>query len=206
MVKSGEVINGYRDQILIMAEPLNKFFNDNVEYRNQLLIFASSCMDALQIIGFYRWSRFGSSWRFMITFASFYVFRVLVQSLWYIEKPPGYDWGFPGYMSIFVGYGTTTDFFYSGHVGCCVVHALEFNTVGWNIMSYFAIFAMFTQAFTMVVLRSHYTVDMIAGVIFAHYAFILVERHIYLVDYHVFGIPLEKRMATSNEDFKGEHP
>ena len=47
MAKSGEVINGYRDQILIMAEPLNKFFNENVEYRNQLLIFASSCMDAL---------------------------------------------------------------------------------------------------------------------------------------------------------------
>ena len=47
----------------------------------------------------------------------------------------------------------------------------------------------------MVALRSHYSVDMISGVLFAHYIFILAERYSYLIDWYVFGIPLEKRLA-----------
>lgn len=37
---------------------------------------------------------------------------------------------------------------------------------------------------------------MIAGVIFAHYFFIIVEKYSYIFDTHVLGIPLEKRLAT----------
>ena len=48
----------------------------------------------------------------------------------------------------------------------------------------------------MVALRSHYTMDMISGVIFAHYLWIMSERYSYLIDWHIFGIPLEKRMAA----------
>jgi len=47
---------------------------------------------------------------------------------------------------------------------------------------------------------------MIAGIIFAHYIYILSEKYCYLMDWYVFGIPLAKRMATSNDDFKEENP
>ena len=127
-------------------------------------------------------------------------------NVWLIEKPPGYDWGYPGYMSIYVGYGSTADFFYSGHVGICMLHFLEFQAVGWICMSYYCLFVMFIQTFTMVALRSHYTVDMISGMIFAHYIWILCERYIYIWDWHCLGIPLEKRMAESVHEYQGEHP
>ena len=52
----------------------------------------------------------------------------------------------------------------------------------------------------MVALRSHYTMDMISGVIFAHYLWIMSEKYSYLVDWYVFGIPLEKRMATGLDE------
>ena len=48
----------------------------------------------------------------------------------------------------------------------------------------------------MIALRSHYTMDMISGAIFAHYLWIMSEKYSYLVDWHIFGIPLEKRMAA----------
>lgn len=98
-------------------------------------------------------------------------------------------------MSLYVGYGTSADFFYSGHVGICVIHYLEFKACGWFYFSYFSLLVCFLQAFTMVALRSHYSVDMISGVLFAHYIFILAERYSYLIDWYVFGIPLEKRLA-----------
>lgn len=64
---------------------------------------------------------------------------------------------------------------------------------------------MFAQAFTMVVLRSHYTVDMISGLIFAHYVFILAEKYSFIIDWYILGIPLEKRLATSKDDFREEN-
>ena len=54
---------------------------------------------------------------------------------------------------------------------------------------------MVLQIFLMIALRSHYTIDMFAGVIIAHYFFIISEKYVYLIDWHLLGIPLEKRMA-----------
>jgi hypothetical protein len=47
----------------------------------------------------------------------------------------------------------------------------------------------------LIALRAHYTIDIIFGIIIGHYAFILAEKYSYIVDWLVFGIPLEKRMA-----------
>ena len=114
----------------------------------------------------------------------------------YVEFPDGYDWGFPGFMSIFVPYGETADFFYSGHVGICMIMFLEFWAVKWYFMAFYSIFTMHAQVFLMIALRSHYTMDMISGVIFAHYLWILSEKYSFIVDQYIFGIPLEKRMAS----------
>lgn len=206
LTKGGEVVNGFSDVILQYFEGLNKFFIRNTEYRNQLLIFASSLVDSMQLIQFIRWSRWGITWRLMLACAVFYLFRALVQNVWFVEKPPGYNWAFPGYISIYVGYGSTADFFYSGHVGICILHHLEFKAIGWYTLSYFSIFVMFVQAFTMVALRSHYSVDMISGALFAHYIFILSERYSYLIDWYILGIPLDKRLASSNDHFSEENP
>jgi hypothetical protein len=64
---------------------------------------------------------------------------------------------------------------------------------------------MFVQAFIMVVLRSHFTVDMISGLVFAHYLFVMAERHSYLIDWHIMGIPLDKRMAIPGEDSRDKN-
>lgn len=45
----------------------------------------------------------------------------------------------------------------------------------------------------MVCLRGHYFIDLISGVIFAHYAWMLSERYSYLVDVKLFRIPFQKR-------------
>ena len=58
----------------------------------------------------------------------------------------------------------------------------------------------------MIVLRSHYSIDMIAGIIVAHYFWIMSEKYSYYVDWHIFKTPLAKRMAKelplSEEELK----
>lgn len=112
--------------------------------------------------------------------------------------PAGYNWAFPGVFSIFVPYGKTADFFYSGHVGICMIQYLEFNSNGQKLWSMFAIFVMFCQVFLMIALRSHYTIDMISAVIFAHYFWIMAEKFSFIIDWYIFRIPLAKRLANDN--------
>jgi|TARA_B110001450_G_C17550705_1_gene452555 hypothetical protein len=48
----------------------------------------------------------------------------------------------------------------------------------------------------MIALRSHYTMDMLAAVIFAHYFWIMSEKYSFIIDWYIFRIPLAKRLAN----------
>ena len=67
--------------------------------------------------------------------------------------------------------------------------------MGWHVHSLFALLVLLLETFTMIVLRAHYTIDIVSGIAFAHYFFIMAEKYSYLVDYYIFGIPLQKRRA-----------
>ena len=176
--------------VLIWTLPLNEYFREDVTRRNILLICCSCFLDLLMLVSFYRFVRYATTWRFFIALILFYSIRMALQHIFYVEFPQGYDWGWPGFFSLFVPYGETADFFYSGHVGVCMIQFLEFYSVGWFWWSLYAILTMCLQIFLMISLRSHYTMDMISGVVFAHYLWIMSEKYSYLVDWHIFGIPL----------------
>ena len=77
---------------------------------------------------------------------------------------------------------------------------LEFNAVGWRYWSYYALFTLVLETFVLIVLRAHYTIDIVAGIVFAHYFWILSEKYSYSIDWWIFRIPLEKRMAKERSD------
>ena len=179
---------------------MNEYFNDDKTARNVILIISSLFIDILMFTGLYRFVRYGTTWRLIIAMSLFYSVRFIVQHLWYVEYPEGYNWGYPGFFSVFVPYGQTADFFYSGHVGICMMFFLEFYAVGWYIWSYYALFTLVFEAFVLIILRAHYTMDILAGVVFAHYFWILSEKYSYTVDWWLFRIPLGKRMAKERSE------
>ena len=52
----------------------------------------------------------------------------------------------------------------------------------------------------MITLRSHYTVDMLAALIFAHYFYIIADKHSYVFDLFVFGIGKKESTQNKNND------
>lgn len=59
----------------------------------------------------------------------------------------------------------------------------------------------------MVCLRGHYFIDLISGVIFAHYIWMMSERYSYLVDVKLFNIPFKKRFPMyTHSCVKCQHP
>jgi|TARA_B110000285_G_C14833407_1_gene471947 hypothetical protein len=116
--------------VLVYTKPLNQFFLDHLKDRNYMLIFCSGLLDTCTLYSMYRWIRYSPSWRFVMALAMFYVLRGITTNIFQVEMPQGYNWAFPGVFSIFVPYGKTADFFYSGHVGGCMIQYLEFNANG----------------------------------------------------------------------------
>jgi hypothetical protein len=69
-------VRGVHDLVFIYTEPLNKFFLEHIKFRNYLLIFCSTEMDIMTLTSFYRFARYSTTWRFIITLLVFYVLRL----------------------------------------------------------------------------------------------------------------------------------
>jgi hypothetical protein len=58
---------------------------------------------------------------------------------------------------------------------------------------------MISQIFMMVALRSQYTMNMMAALIFANYFWFMAEKYSYIIDWYVLGIPLSKRLTNDSQ-------
>ncbi len=131
------------------------------------------------------------------TCLTFYGLRALTQATVTLPYPKeGFLWYYPGFPSLYIHYGETPDFWWSGHIGFCFIMYLEFRAAGWIWWSYFSLFVLVYTFAMLTITRFHYSVDMIAGLIIGHYLWIMYDKYVYFFDYHVLGIPLHKRLAT----------
>lgn len=78
-----------------------------------------------------------------------------------MRYPPGIYWDDPGFPSLIVPYGDTTDFFYSGHVGFLNIAALEWYKQKIYKMTYLTVFVMFYTIFVLLIFRAHYSIGKI---------------------------------------------
>ena len=105
-----------------------------------------------------------------------------------MTRLPGFSYFDPGIYSLTVPYHDVNDFFYSGHVGTCLLIVLEYRAAKYYKMSYFTLFILLNQWTMLFLVRTHYIIDLITGVIMAHYMFIQAERLSFISDVLVLGI------------------
>ena len=162
------------DHLYNQLEPINKVLRENVQLKNAIIITAGLIMDLLFLIISIRFICFHKNCRLLATLVVFYLIRGIIQNMFSFGMPNDYIWGFPGMYSLVVSYYPINDFFYSGHVGSCLISYLEFRRDGCHIMKKIAFSAIFIEAFVLLVTRAHYSIDLIGGVVFAHYLYIII--------------------------------
>ena len=89
-----------------------------------------------------------------------------------MRTPSDYLWKNPGVPSIFVPY-SIGDFFYSGHVGLLFAISLELFEYKLYWLALVSIIFNVYNAIILVVTRSHYSIDIVGGIVFSHYFYIL---------------------------------
>jgi len=171
----GHVPECIRDEMQEVTLPITQFLDQNRAYRNALIILASFMIDFNVIYITIRWFLFDRNYKLFTTCFMFYLFRMFLQNVFFMRFPTDYVWGHPGLFSIAVPYAPANDFFFSGHVGLCTISFIYFKRAGRKYMAPFALVTIAIEFFTLLVTRAHYFIDLVIGIIVAHYIYLLVD-------------------------------
>lgn len=161
--------SGLSDAVHEWTEPVNRFLRGHPGWTDTLLIATSAVIDALGL--FLLGSAIvGPTIRPFLGLFILYVLRQVCQGLCALPEPRGCIWRRPGFPSLLVTYGTANDLFFSGHTAIAVYGAIELAAHGgaWGLWLGLAIAV--GEAFTVLVLRAHYTMDVFAAVVTALWA------------------------------------
>jgi PAP2 superfamily protein len=159
-------VAGIGDAIHQWTGPLNAYFFENTREANALLIVSSGLIDGLGIFLLARWL-FGSSVRPFLGLLILLGLRQIMQAVCMLPAPPHAVWHYPGVPSLFVTYGVTTDYFFSGHTAIAVLGATELARLDKRWPTVLGVATVLFEVAAVLVLRAHYTMDVFTGIIAA---------------------------------------
>ena len=157
-LKDGAIGDGIHE----LTAPLTRYLLNHPRAGNATLIISSLFIDAfgLFLIGA---GIFGPSLRPFVALLILFAFRQVCQALCALPEPKDMIWRYPGFPSLLVTYGTGNDFFISGHTAVAVLGAIEVAKIApWWLVVASGVVA-FLEATTVIVLRAHYTMDVLAA-------------------------------------------
>jgi membrane-associated phospholipid phosphatase len=141
----------------------NRSLNEHPRRANALLMSSSLLLDVLGVF-LLAAGIFGSTLRPFVGLLILFIFRQLCQGCCSLPAPQGLIWRNPGFPSLLVTYGVANDLFISGHSAMAVLGAIEV----WRICPLWlgiaaAVVAVY-EIGVVLVLRAHYTMDVLAAV------------------------------------------
>ena len=97
--------------------------------------------------------------------------RQICMSVCTLPPPRGYIWRNPGFPTLLVTYDVGNDLFFSGHTALAVLGAIHAAHAGPPWLAITAGIIAFCEAIVVLVLRAHYTLDVVAGAFAAFVAY-----------------------------------
>ena len=157
-LKGGAIGDGIHD----LTAPLTRYLLNHPRAANATLIISSLFIDAFGIflIGA---GIFGPTLRPFVGLLILFAFRQVCQALCALPAPKDLIWRYPGFPSLLVTYGTGNDFFISGHTAVAELCAIEIAKIGPLWLGIAAGVVAFLEASAVIVLRAHYTMDVLAA-------------------------------------------
>ena len=154
------------DRLHDWSAPLHARLLGSPRATNATLIATSAGIDlfGLYLVGA---AVFGNTFRPFVALLLVFSLRQICQGICTLPFPKGTIWHDPGFPSLLVTYGTSNDFFFSGHTSIAVLGALELAHAGPPWLAVVAVAVAVAEAITVIVLRAHYTIDVFTAVFVA---------------------------------------
>ncbi|MEZ5325256.1 MAG: phosphatase PAP2-related protein [Verrucomicrobiales bacterium] len=164
-----ETKDGIGDAVHRLTAGWHRYFSEHEKAANRALIVSSLFIDllGLSLIGL---AIFGSSFAPFLAILIVFSLRQVCQICCTLPPPPGMIWRDPGFPSLLVTYGVSNDLFFSGHTALAVLGAIEIcHLAPWSLGTV-VVFIALGEVMIVLVLRAHYTLDVIAGAFAAWFA------------------------------------
>ncbi len=153
---------GIGDVVHALTARWHSYFSTNDRAANAALITSSIFIDLIGIalIG---GAILGSSFAPFLAILIVFGLRQICQSLCTLPPPPGIIWRDPGFPALLVTYEVGNDLFFSGHTALVVLGAIEAAHFGPTWLVIVALIVALGEMIIVLVLRAHYTLDVVAG-------------------------------------------
>ena len=173
--------DGIGDLVHDLTARWHHYLATNTRAANITLITSSAFIDvfSLTLIGA---AIFGSTFAPFLAILILFALRQASQGLCTLPPPPGIIWRNPGFPALLVTYEVGNDFFFSGHTALAVLAAIEAAHLAPPGLAVFVAIIAVGEMITVLVLRAHYTMDVLAGAFAAFLASGVAERLSPLVD------------------------
>ncbi len=173
--------DGIGDRVHVLTARWHQYFLTNEKAANRALIISSLFIDlfSLFMIGA---AIFGPTFAPFLGILIVFSMRQICQAWCTLPPPPGIIWRDPGFPALLVTYGVSTDFFFSGHTAMAVLGAIQICHVAPPWLGALAIAIAVGEALLVLILRAHYTMDVITGAFAAWFAADLAARFAPWVD------------------------
>ena len=172
--KSGEM-NGIGDAVHRLTAGWHRYFATHEKSADRALVISSLCIDVLGL-SLVAAAIFGPTFAPFIGIIIVFSLRQISQLCCTLPPPPGIIWRDPGFPTALVTYDVGNDFFVSGHTALAVLGAIEICHLGPWWLGAVAVLVALGEALIVLVLRAHYTLDVIAGAFAAWFAADMAAR------------------------------
>ncbi len=162
-------IEGIGDWVHRLTANWHRYFFEHEKAANRLLIISSLCIDVLGL-SLIAAAIFGKSFAPFLGILIVFSLRQISQLCCTLPPPPGIIWRDPGFPTILVTYGVGNDFFFSGHTALAVLGAIEICHMAPWWLGAIAVCVALGEATVVLILRAHYTMDVITGAFAAWFA------------------------------------
>jgi hypothetical protein len=153
---------GIADQLHRLTGGANDWLHRHPRAADALLIGSSLGVDAVTLFVL-AYAVLGPSFTPFWGLLCLFLMRQACQAVVVLPAPPGIIWRDPGFPSLFVTYQVGNDFFFSGHTALAVYGAIQLATLGIPLLTGLGILTAILQMVLVIILRAHWTLDVVAG-------------------------------------------
>ena len=150
------------DHLHVLTARGNAWLHQNPRHANTVLVLSSLGVDVVTLFVL-AYSIFGPSFTPFWGLFGLFALRQLSQATVALPIPDGVIWRDPGVPSLFVTYGVGNDFFFSGHTALAVYGAIIVALLGIPALTIAAALLAVFQVVVVIVLRAHWTMDVVTG-------------------------------------------
>jgi membrane-associated phospholipid phosphatase len=160
---------GIGDVVHDLTAGWHSYFSKHARAANAALITSSIFIDlsGLLLIGT---AIFGATFAPFLAILIVFGLRQICQGLCTLPPPPGIIWRNPGFPAVLVTYDVGNDFFFSGHTALAVLGAIEAAYLGPPWLAVIAGTVAIGEMAIVLILRAHYTLDVVTGALAAFFA------------------------------------